>query len=163
MKTIAAFILYFLVFPLIAQEVVIEKREMSLKHFPCMKCHENASAKTLNFPLRTPHERMEFSHMDTIKNCFSCHDQKDRNALVLHTGERVSFDESYRICIQCHGEKQRDWNKGIHGKQIGSWNGKKYRSSCASCHDPHSPKFPSMATEPGPVHPNGQQVHSEGH
>ena len=43
--------------------------------------------------------------------------------LHLASGERVPFDESYRLCGQCHGEKQRDWRAGVHGRRTGEWNG----------------------------------------
>lgn len=144
-------------------EITIEQREMGIKSFPCMTCHGNIKNDAPNFPLTTPHERLEFKHNATIKNCYSCHDKADRNKLVLQTGEKISFDKSYMQCFQCHGEKKRDWQLGIHGKMVGSWNGQKYKSNCTSCHDPHKPKFRLMKADPGPVHPHGEKVQGGGH
>ncbi|WP_127716401.1 hypothetical protein [Halobacteriovorax sp. HLS] len=149
----------------IADDLVeIESRGLSIKNFPCMKCHGDFTHDKINeLPLATPHERLEFKHHDNIKNCYSCHDKGDRNQLVLHTGEKIGFDQSYRQCFQCHGEKKRDWELGIHGKMVGSWSGKKYKSTCTSCHNPHKPKFRLMKADPGPVHPQGKKHNGGGH
>ncbi len=131
---------------------------MSMNHFPCMSCHGAINNEKAAIPLTKPHEKLKFKHMETIKNCYTCHDQKNRNLLVLANGKKVDFDNSYRICFQCHGEKKRDWEKGIHGKQIGSWNGDKFRFSCANCHEAHSPKFRLMKADPGPRHPHSKEM-----
>ena len=49
----------------------------------------------------------------------------NRDQLHLASGEPVPFDESYRLCGQCHGEKYRDWRAGVHGRRVGEWNGAK--------------------------------------
>jgi len=134
-----------------------------MDNFPCMECHKNINNAQAIFPLKTPHHNMTFKHMDSIKNCYLCHDKKDRDKLVLQDGTKIGFDKSYLQCASCHGEKIRDWKNGIHGKQIGSWNGKKYRSSCATCHDAHTPKFPQFVADPGPVHPNPKKHKGKGH
>lgn len=141
-------------------EITLSERKMKLKSFPCMNCHgdflHDEISQKKNFT--KPHENLKFKHMDSIKNCYSCHDKKDRDLLVLNNGKKVGFDESYKQCFQCHGEKKRDWENGTHGKQIGSWNGDKYKLVCASCHNPHHPKFPQMKADPGPKHPKGKQT-----
>jgi len=145
-----------------AQESVeIEKRQMLLKNFPCMNCHANIKNSKANMPLSEPHQSTLFKHMDEITHCYSCHDEKDRNLLLLANGEKISFDESYRLCFQCHGEKKRDWELGIHGKQVGSWSGKKYKYVCTSCHEAHHPAFRLMEADPGPRHPRNEGENQE--
>jgi hypothetical protein len=144
-------------------EVELEKRELQVKNFPCMKCHTNIVNEKASFPLQKPHQDMKFKHFDKVKNCFLCHDQKDRNSLKLVTGGTVSYDKSYMVCAQCHGEKARDWKLGIHGRQIGKWDGPKYRFACANCHNPHSPQFPRMKADPPPRHPHGKKAKQGGH
>ena len=64
-----------------------------------------------------------------------------------------SFEESYRLCGQCHGEKLRDWRAGVHGRRTGQWNGHKQYLLCAHCHNPHQPRFQPLAPEPAPRPP----------
>lgn len=130
-----------------------EERELKIKTFPCMSCHDSGTKLPSKFPLLTPHNKQIFNHHDNIKNCYSCHNAENKDQLVLQTGEKISFNDSQRLCFQCHGEKKRDWELGTHGKTIGSWNGKKYKYTCTNCHNPHSPPFRKMKADPGPVHP----------
>lgn len=135
----------------------IEQREKSITGFPCMKCHDQIKSKKINLPLKKPHQNIEIEHFVNAGDCFFCHDRKDRNKLVLINKSKVSYNQSYMVCTQCHGEKFREWNVNIHGKQIGSWNvgssTKTYRMSCTACHNAHSPKIKPMKTEPGPPNP----------
>ena len=110
--------------------------------------------------MHRPHTELKFDHYKSIKNCFLCHNQKDPDSLLLITKEVISFDQSFKLCSQCHGEKSRDWEMGMHGRQIGSWKGTKFRSTCTDCHNPHHPKFPQIIADP----PLGHQTHiKEGH
>lgn len=144
-------------------QVELEKRELQVKNFPCMKCHSAFTHEQAKFPLKKPHNDMKFKHFEKVKNCFLCHDKGNRNELKLITGEKVNFNKSYMVCAQCHGEKARDWKLGIHGRQIGKWNGPKYRFSCTNCHNPHTPQFPRMKAEPPPQHPHHKKAHKGGH
>jgi hypothetical protein len=85
--------------------------------------------------------------------CLDCHDAANRDVLHLASGEAVKFEESYRLCGQCHGEKLRDWRAGIHGRRIGQWNGAKGYLLCAHCHNPHEPRFRAVAPKPAPKRP----------
>ena len=67
--------------------------------------------------------------------------------------KKVSFDESYLLCGQCHGEKYRDWRAGVHGRRSGSWNGHKTYLLCAHCHNPHQPHFQPIEPKPAPIPP----------
>jgi hypothetical protein len=85
--------------------------------------------------------------------CLNCHDDKDRERLVLHDGSTVSFSETPHLCSQCHGTVFRDWQAGTHGKTLGSWktgSPEQLRLTCNQCHDPHSPAYPRMTPLPGP-------------
>lgn len=85
--------------------------------------------------------------------CFNCHLKEDRNLLVLNDGSTVGFSDSTSLCSRCHGTVFRDWEKGMHGKTMGSWDassGEQWRLRCVDCHDPHSPRFGQIETLPGP-------------
>ena len=82
-----------------------------------------------------------------------CHDAENRDQLHLASGAPVQFEESYRLCGQCHGEKYRDWRAGIHGRRTGDWNGHKSYLLCANCHNPHEPHFQPLKPEPAPTPP----------
>ena len=71
----------------------------------------------------------------------------------LVNGEAIAFEESYRLCGQCHGPKLRDWRLGLHGKRTGHWRGEKEYRTCVECHNPHSPPFAALEPEPPPLPP----------
>jgi len=162
MKLFAFIILCFASFNLFGDGIVLEERAMKIKTFPCMDCHGNFQNKKPSFPLSKPHNDLVFKHMDSVKSCFQCHDEADRNALRLQTGEKITFNESHKQCFQCHGEKKRDWELGMHGKMVGAWNGTKYKNTCTNCHEPHHPRFRKMKADPGPVHPHAKENASKG-
>ena len=75
----------------------------------------------------------------------------------------MPFEESYRLCGQCHGEKFRDWRAGVHGRRTGYWNGHKQYLLCAHCHNPHQPRFKPLAPKPAPRRPEPlKQEHGDG-
>lgn len=136
-----------------AEEIDIVPRTKVLQNFPCMECHDLIQSPERKIPLKSPHQNIKFNHMKAIQNCYICHDAKNMNQLKMITHETLSLNQSHQLCLQCHGEKTKDWHNGIHGKQVGSWNGAKFRSTCVECHDPHHPKFPQMQADPQPTHP----------
>lgn len=89
--------------------------------------------------------------------CLDCHSADHRDKLVKLNGEMVSFNESFRICGQCHGPTLRDWEAGTHGRTNGYWNremdkeGLSQRQLCVECHNPHAPDFRGMSPLAGPV------------
>jgi hypothetical protein len=128
--------------------------------FPCQACHQrdirgvssqlekskSFLGKYLRAPDPTPRILVRMHRDISLKHaewhwCLNCHSTYERNYLKLMTGENISFEQSYRLCGQCHGTIYRDWKIGIHGRRVGQWNGKKLYLLCAHCHDPHKPRF----------------------
>jgi hypothetical protein len=121
--------------------------------FPCSNCHASLPVNRTRRELTEMHADIELRHDEQHRWCLDCHDATDRDRLHLASGEPVSFDESYILCGQCHGEKLRDWRAGVHGRRTGQWNGRKSYLLCAHCHNPHQPRFKALAPMPAPVRP----------
>ena len=133
--------------------VMISPRSQILAGYPCSDCHETLSLGEPQVPPRGPHHSLRFAHMESVGDCRQCHDYQNLDQLRLITGELVSFDDTERLCGQCHGRQRRDWHLGIHGKQVGSWRGLKHRYSCPQCHDPHRPGRVAVDPYPPPPRP----------
>ena len=143
--------------------------------YPCQACHQknvrgvnselekgNAFLGTyIHLPNPKPrilvrmHQDISLHHAKWMW-CLNCHDLEERNYLRLITGEKISFEKSYRLCGQCHGSIYRDWKIGIHGRRVGEWksNGKKLYLLCTHCHDPHQPHFRKLPGKPAPQLPS---------
>ena len=134
-------------------EVVISERTGLLDGWPCMDCHDSVERTTGPFTFKPPHQRLEVDHMAGAEICATCHDTVDMDRLVLITGESISLAEPHRLCGQCHGEKKRDWDVGVHRNQVGSWAGVAHRYTCTDCHDAHVPTVPTLAAAPPPPFP----------
>ena len=128
--------------------------------FPCTECHDGKELPTnrTRRPLVDAHDDIVLEH-DQERWCFDCHDPDNRDRLRLAGGASVPFDESYRVCGQCHGEKYRDWRVGVHGRRIGQWNGAKEYLLCVHCHSPHQPRFKALAPKPAPRPPVAWAAH----
>lgn len=103
--------------------------------------------------LEEMHDDIALDHGSKERWCFDCHNPDDRDRLRLASGESIDFDESYRLCGQCHGTIYRDWRQGIHGRREGYWNGAKSYLLCAHCHNPHAPRYQPITPLPPPVRP----------
>lgn len=122
--------------------------------FPCSQCHVDLELNPERRLIEMHEEIQEsFDHDSDNRWCLDCHDLESRDSLRLASGELLGFDESYKLCGQCHGDKLRDWKVGVHGKRTGYWNGRKKYLLCAHCHDPHSPSFNKLVPEPPPERP----------
>lgn len=121
--------------------------------FPCTECHDDPDPDTEPRELGM-HEEIQLNHGPKDRWCFDCHNPGDRDYLRLVNGTLVGFDESYKLCGQCHGTIYRDWREGIHGRRRGYWNGAKSYLLCAHCHNPHSPAFQPLKPLPPPVRPS---------
>ncbi|MBI5814838.1 MAG: cytochrome c3 family protein [Nitrospinae bacterium] len=132
----------------------------------CIKCHYGKSE----------HEKLilnwdKSKHAKRGISCTKCHGGKPEAAVLADakkegtgfkhikdsmttlTGERVR-QVAFEYCGQCHGEKFREWEAGVHGKRLGQWNGEKQMWVCIKCHNPHNPKFRKIAPKPAPVAPS---------
>jgi hypothetical protein len=122
--------------------------------FPCSECHDDPDdVNTTPRELEDEHDQIALRHGPRERWCFDCHNPGDRDKLRLVSGKLVPFEQSYRLCGQCHGPKLRDWRAGVHGKRSGQWNGAKTYRLCVHCHDPHSPRFKSLVPLPAPRRP----------
>ena len=121
--------------------------------FPCSDCHADMEPNLERRELEDMHTDIVLNHAEGQRWCLDCHNPNDRNVLRLVSGETIPFEESYRLCGQCHGDKFRDWRVGIHGKRTGYWNGDKQYLLCAHCHNPHDPAFKAMKPLPPPERP----------
>jgi hypothetical protein len=124
--------------------------------FPCTNCHASMLANRTRRALSEMHTDIVLKHDEEHRWCLDCHDADNRDVLHLASGERVTFEESYRLCGQCHGEKLRDWRAGVHGRRTGDWNGHKTYLLCAHCHNPHQPRFRALAPKPAPKRPTAR-------
>ncbi len=121
--------------------------------FPCSNCHAGMEVGTKRRQLRDEHTDITLQHAGDQLWCLDCHHPSERDTLQLLTGKTLPFTESYRLCGQCHGEKLRDWQMGIHGRRSGYWNGTQETLLCAACHDPHKPAFKPLVPMPAPQRP----------
>ncbi len=131
----------------------------------CNACHQifqssHASGESLSY-----HQDITLSH-GLNNRCLNCHDPQDRERLTLRDGATVSFAQTPQLCSQCHGTVYRDWQRGTHGKTLGSWitgSEAQHRLNCNDCHDPHSPRYESMAPLPAPNTLRMGEQHSDPH
>lgn len=85
--------------------------------------------------------------------CVNCHDPANREVLALRDGTTIPFAQAPRLCAECHGTVFRDWERGTHGKTLGSWinqSESQHRLRCNECHNPHAPKYEPYTPLPGP-------------
>jgi len=112
----------------------------------CMDCHKLFPARDAAPEALLQHKNILLDH-GINDRCRNCHDVKDRNRLVMASGDSISYGEVVLLCAKCHGPIYRDWEHGMHGRTNGYWDskrGKQRRLSCIECHDPHSPRIPAM-------------------
>ncbi len=138
-----------------AEQFPVPKPPFSKDVFPCTRCHDkpddyNATPRVLT----ANHTDIVLVHGSREQWCYDCHNPTYRDKLRLAGGRLVSFDTSYELCGQCHGEKLRDWRLGIHGRRRGCWNGKRQYLLCVNCHNPHSPRCKPLRPEPRPRRPD---------
>ncbi len=124
----------------------------------CVACHERRQQRvtcdTCHRDTRDKqHANIVLHHAEEQRGCLDCHDAGDRDRLRLANGTRIAFEESFKLCGQCHGTQYRDWKVGLHGKRTGEWNGRREYRLCVSCHWPHEPRFAPMKPVAKPARP----------
>ena len=119
-----------------------ETRKERIERFKCSQCHNNKSVSVAR--------AAEMAHGDIILNhgspdkplsCYTCHNKEERDFLVTEAGTKIDMNHSYQMCGQCHFRQKKDWVGGAHGKRLSYWAGQRVVTNCASCHNPHSPRF----------------------
>ncbi len=135
------------------QNAIVPSRSHAMRMYPCSDCHGDEGQKGDQGNGSPSHPQIELAHLPNSQDCFVCHDPMERDKLILVTGKHVEFDHVQDLCGQCHMSKRRDWARGIHGKQVGSWSGLKHRYACTDCHDAHTPAIGPMKAMPAPAFP----------
>jgi hypothetical protein len=150
-------------------------RKPALTKFPCTGCHDNSFVDRRVRKLAEEHPTLQFDHGNGRLWCYdACHNGRDMDRLVSLRGRPVDYDESYKVCGQCHFERQKDWTFGGHGRRagafaeprkvpekheelkvaererIGHWKGERLLLNCTACHDPHSPAIRPFTPSPVP-------------
>ncbi|QWR78429.1 hypothetical protein [Candidatus Magnetomonas plexicatena] len=131
---------------------VTTKPEFTEGIFPCSTCHSSMTPNPQRRELAF-HTEIQLKHAQKQRWCLDCHNSDNRDVLKLANGDHVTFENSYNLCGQCHGNILRDWKTGIHGKRTGYWNGDKTYYLCVNCHNPHSPRFKPLKPLPVPAKP----------
>jgi hypothetical protein len=157
-----------------APPFTVVPRQDRIRNFPCTKCHDNKFVDSRVRELRDEHTNLTFEHGGGRFWCYdACHKGTDIDSLVSIRGSRIPYDESYKLCGQCHYQRL-DWFFGGHGKhqgawedqrkipatadelkvedrsQIGRWGGERAILNCTECHDPHSPSIKPFEPSPPP-------------
>jgi len=92
-------------------------------------------------------------HFPEAEKCQHCHvSLHEITNLRLLTGDKTNSIPE--LCGQCHGVVKRNWDAGVHGKQVGGWKNPKPALVCIKCHEPHHPKFAEMKAKKAPRRPN---------
>ena len=68
--------------------------------FPCTACHASMKPNRTRRTLSDMHTDIVLKHDAEHRWCLDCHDAENRDWLHLASGERVSFEESYKLCGQ---------------------------------------------------------------
>lgn len=117
-------------------------RKQAIERYKCSSCHGQKPV-LVNQALPLTHGNVVINHGqgERALSCIDCHHPEDRDFLEDKKGRKIDFDHSYRLCGQCHFRQKRDWLGGAHGKRVSNWAGDRVIYNCATCHDPHSPRF----------------------
>jgi hypothetical protein len=128
---------------------VVPPRKDNLTFYPCSQCHDNWKTDETPRILAPVHE-VSLKHGEGRIWCLTCHDPKDRDQLHTVQDGKVDFDEAWKVCGQCHSNRQKDWYYGAHGKRVYDWKGEPTRYNCTHCHNPHRPPFMHQKPQPKP-------------
>ncbi len=117
-------------------------RKDQIERYKCSRCH-SGKKNPVNSGALLSHGDQNIVHGsgDNLLTCLVCHHENDRDFLVDKQGRKIDFDHSYKLCGQCHFRQKKDWVGGAHGKRVTYWTGKRVIYNCATCHNPHAPRF----------------------
>ena len=117
-------------------------RKQSITRYKCSSCHTDKKV-LVNKGVELTHGGIALNHGQEGQSltCIDCHHPEERDYLEDKKGRKIDFDHSYQLCGQCHFRQKRDWIGGAHGKRVSNWAGDRVVYNCASCHNPHSPRF----------------------
>lgn len=116
----------------------------------CKECHKGQNLK-FNHQAPRSHWQIKLDHASIeIMDCKTCHIRKRVWNLKNIKGKKLSINQAYNICTQCHSGQGNDWKHGAHGKRVGGWASTRVIKSCTGCHNPHSPKFEKRWPAIGP-------------
>lgn len=123
---------------------LIPERKSQIQSYACTECHTDDLDKIKGKEVQKGHWNITLKHAnENTMNCVTCHNGDDMDNLKSLTGTKIDFNNSYKICSQCHSKQFEDWKGGAHGKRIASWAPPRASMTCVNCHNPHSPSFES--------------------
>lgn len=131
---------------------------------PCLDCHDWAESDLTPRMLKEPHDNFRLRHGLHGKGefwCLTCHHLDGDGGLKTFEGIKLSFDEAYILCSQCHSQEAKDWSFGAHGKRVDNWQGERRILNCTACHYQHQPRYDPRKPKPGPSLRMG--LHRPGH
>ena len=153
---------------------VLGRKEDVINDYPCSRCHDEQAPDPEVRDLEDEHRRLVFNHGADRFWCLTCHGSPDKDMLTSRNGAEIDFDAAYRLCGECHYDRERDWAHGAHGKRVGAWSspdaiplkatelavsdrnsighwrGERYLLNCTECHNPHDPKMGPFTPSPPP-------------
>ena len=127
----------------------IPQRIPEISKFPCTSCHTQPLNLMNQAGNKRAHWDIELKHAPDVVECLTCHDSRKLDVLTLIRGSQIDFDQSYRVCAQCHFNQFNDWVGGAHGKRLGGWAPPRIIMTCVQCHNPHQPRW----NKRWPAHP----------
>ena len=123
---------------------LIPECKSNLKLYSCTECHTKPLHQMQSKDIQKAHWDIEINHAnEETMNCLTCHDAENLDQLKSLTGKDIDFNNSYKLCSQCHIKQYNDWSGGAHGKSLGSWAPPRASKTCVNCHNPHKPHFES--------------------
>lgn len=133
-----------------SSEQNLQKRPLAARSNQCQLCHIKRKHQEIFIPqeekTKREHFEIELSHGNLKRSCNDCHDVNNSNKLFAP----ATFANTSPVCARCHIEHYTQWQKGIHGKKVGSWkNMVSYH--CIDCHNPHAVSIKKIQSRPPPI------------
>jgi formate-dependent nitrite reductase cytochrome c552 subunit len=127
----------------------LRPRPLAPRANECQLCHIKRTNRENFVPkknsTKSEHGEIVIVHGSLKKACNDCHDVNNSDKLM----SPGTFEDTSLLCSRCHIERYREWQKGIHGKKISSWQNYVV-FHCIDCHNPHDVSFKKMESRPGP-------------